>query len=74
MVPTHDTRILPQLLETNQCDLTPISMSDLDLDIGSLNQFPNPIDEQTIKEPKSFFNEKNVLNQIVLFVYRVDIE
>ena len=64
MVPTHDTRILPQLLETNQCDLTPISMSDLDLDIGSLNQFPNPIDEQTITEPKSFLNEKNVLNQI----------
>ena len=63
MVPTHDTRILPQLLEKNQCIITPISMSDLDLDIGSLTQFPNPLDEQTIKEPKSFLTEKNVLNQ-----------
>ena len=51
MVSTHDTCNLSQLLEKNLCDHTPISMSKSD--IGSLNQSPNPIEEQTITDPSS---------------------
>ena len=59
MVSTHNSSILFQPLEVNQCSQTPLSMSDSD--IGSLHQYPNPIDEQTIAEPMSLLKGSKVL-------------
>ena len=77
MVSTHNSSILFQPLEVNQCNQTPLSMSDTD--IGSLHQYPNPKDEQTIAEPMSLLKGSKVLKhshidyQIRPFIYDMSI-
>ena len=62
MVSTHNSSILSQPLEVNQCNQTPLSMSDSD--IGSLHQYPNPKAEQTITDPMSLLQRNQVLKPI----------